>query len=223
MKKKQLLLLAAIVGLVIVLIVLGTTREYMTGKNPTITTKDVEGIQIGKPTPNGIALRSWIAKYGPSAATPGSPLEYSFANSLAVYGSVVSGLSTTPTGGDFANQYAAAWNSNPDTATYKRPQINGTEVLVDYSGKDVSPLGIYTYYVFQYYFTDALPPPPAPAAVPATVAPSPPKPSISLTGVPAPAASSATQPSPLGAGVPSPCHPSYQSIPGGSIEYRCFS
>jgi hypothetical protein len=221
MKRKQLMLAGVILAIIVAgIYVLSTTREHMTGKNPTITFADVESIPSGKLTSNMTALRSWISKYGPSAATPGSTLEISFGNSLATYGTVMSGLSSTPTSGDFANQYAGAWNSSPITAINKLPQINGIEVLVDYSGKDVSPLGIYTYYVYQYYFTDALPPPPAAPAAPASLAPMPAKPT--LTGVTA-ASSSATQPSPIGAGIPSPCHPSYQSIPGGSIEYRCFS
>lgn len=38
---------------------------------------------------------------------------------------------------------------------------------------------------------------------------------------PSPASSSSTQPMTLS--VPSPCRPSYKSIPGGSMEFKCFS
>jgi hypothetical protein len=38
---------------------------------------------------------------------------------------------------------------------------------------------------------------------------------------PSPASSSSTQPKTVG--IPSPCHPSYKSIPGGSMEFKCFS
>jgi hypothetical protein len=38
---------------------------------------------------------------------------------------------------------------------------------------------------------------------------------------PSPASSSSTQPMTIG--VPSPCRPSYKSIPGGSMEFKCFN
>lgn len=43
----------------------------------------------------------------------------------------------------------------------------------------------------------------------------------SSSSTPSPASSSSTQPSTIG--VPSPCRPSYKSIPGGSMEFKCFS
>lgn len=42
-----------------------------------------------------------------------------------------------------------------------------------------------------------------------------------VTTTPTPATSSSTQP--MNVGVPTPCHPSYKSIPGGSLEFKCFS
>ncbi len=38
---------------------------------------------------------------------------------------------------------------------------------------------------------------------------------------PTPASSSSTQPKTVG--IPAPCRPSYKSIPGGSMEFKCFS
>ena len=45
--------------------------------------------------------------------------------------------------------------------------------------------------------------------------------STSSSTTPSPASSSSTQPMTLS--VPSPCRPSYKSIPGGSMEFKCFS
>lgn len=43
----------------------------------------------------------------------------------------------------------------------------------------------------------------------------------STATTPVPATSSSTQP--MNVGVPTPCRPSYKSIPGGSLEFKCFS
>lgn len=233
LKDSRVLVVVAVLAIIAGLIALNKTRENMTGKNPVITLADIQSIVSGKPSDNILTLRRWIAKNGPSAAKPGSPAETTFANSLVIYGTALPSLTTTPTVPEFAVSYAAVYNVNPISVA-NNSILNPPEILVDYASKDQSSTGIYTYYVFQYYFTDAAPPPPpappssVPATVPATLAGATTPSvvsgsSIPLTGSPTPAASSATQPSPIGAGIPTPCHPSYQSIPGGSVEYRCFS
>lgn len=234
LKDGRVLVGLAILAIIIGLVVLNKTREYMTGKNPILTVLDVGTLTTGKISANMTALREWVKKYGPSQVTPGSPAEVIFANSVAMYGAALLALQTTPTPAEFAISYAALYNVNPITVGSGSPLLSPADVLGDYDLKDKSPGGLFTYYVYQYYFTDSLPPPPAPpkSSVPATIAgvPTPAAsasagavPLVGPTSGPSPAGSSSTQPSPIAGGIPSPCHPSYQSVPGGSIEYRCFS
>jgi len=227
--RKNQVMIGAVILVILIGLLLNKLREGMTGKNPVITFADIQSLMTGKLTQNMTNLRTWISKYGPAAMKPGTPAETTFANSLVIYGTALPSLQTTPTVPEFAVSYAAVYNVNP-VSIANGAVLNPPEILMDYNQKDQSTTGIYTYYVYQYYFTDSLPPPPAPppSSVPPTAPASTPAPTPSAAApVPTPSAA-APVPTPPSAPAPapassSPCQPSIQSVPGGTVEYKCFN
>lgn len=197
----------------------GGFREMFTAINPALSKDDVNSIDMSpqNTTGNAASFQQWVWKTYPNIAKYDTMIP-AMASNVAAYGNVVMSnmQSGTPALNDFYTQLSTALQ-NPPFQTFT-PQDVATSYAITDPSKDTNR--IYANAIYNYYFgnpptpTPYVPPTPPPAAPP--VAPPPPKPSA-----PTPAASSSTQPMTLS--VPSPCRPQYKSIPGGSMEFKCFN
>lgn len=194
----------------------GGFKEMFTAINPALSKDDANSIDMSpqNTTGNAASFQQWVWKTYPNIAKYDMMIP-ALASNVAAYGNVVmtSVVSGTPSLNDFYTQLATALQ-NPPFQTFT-PQDVATSYAITDPSKDTNR--IYANAIYNYYFGNPPAPvpyvPPTPPSSPPTTQPSKP--------TPAPASSSSTQP--MTVPIPSPCHPSYKNIPGGSMEFKCFN
>jgi hypothetical protein len=223
------------IGILAFVWVSGGIREGFT-QVPVITKSDVSASASN--TSGSAALQqltSWVNENAPNVKNIPS-----WANYFYMFGTQYSGINSPPSIDDFFNAYAKGWAASGETG------VTGDQLKGYYlAGSDDMAGPIYS-----YYFGTPLPTPsnlscygasdgicktcddvkaaynkkgwgfdPSKIAQCQSTKPSP---MAAKTGTsPSPASSSSTQP--MTVGIPSPCRSSYKSIPGGSMEFKCFS
>jgi hypothetical protein len=199
LKRREWILILAVVGVFALVWVSGGIREGFT-QVPVVTKSDISA--AGNPQSGSPALQqlvSWLNTNAPS-------LTGDFISNTVMYfyifGTQYSSVSSPPSFDDFFNMFANGYTA------YGMSGVTGDNLKKSYiaRGDAISDA------IYKYYFGTSMPTPPStkPSPIAAKTNPS-----------PMPASSSSTQPKTVG--VPSPCRPSYKSIPGGSMEFKCFS
>lgn len=193
----------------------GGMREMFTAINPALSKDDANSIDMSpqNTTGNAASFQQWVWKTYPNIAKYDTMIP-AMASNVAAYGNVVMSnmQSGTPALNDFYTQLSTALQ-NPPFQTFT-PQDVATSYGITDPSKDTNR--IYANAIYNYYFGNPPTPTPYVPPTPPPAAPAAPKPSA-----PTPATSSSTQP--MTVGIPAPCRPQYKSIPGGSMEFKCFS
>jgi hypothetical protein len=176
------------------------------------------GKNVGTDTGTGEAMNqiSWsntpYLQAPKISCTPTACTDSSDGKFLAQYASALQ--ASDPTLGGAPNADATPANLlNLYTLSNDKAGGNGTNVA--------DPYAIMA--VYSYYYGTCAPPPPAPspmsgssASTPSSASLAPTAPGSGPTPTPVPSNSSTVS-------VPSPCHAGLQSIPGGSMEFKCFT
>lgn len=232
MKIKQdgIVIFFIIVVIVALFWIFGIFREGFTTVNNMLSDADAQSIAFNTNiTPNASAFQNWFWNTYPNIAKYDTSIT-SIAQNLAAYAKLApQSMSGAPDLNDFYEQLATALSAGKDPMFARKPEDVAKSYVITNPSQDST--GIYANVIYSYYFGNTPPatayvppasPAPAPAPAPATKpTPSPaPAPTPSPAPTPAPSSSS-TQPMPLS--IPSPCTPAYKSIPGGSIEFKCFN
>jgi hypothetical protein len=227
-----------LVGVVVLLLWLtGGVREWFSLENPIITYDDVNSLSDKTPSPNAQKLREWLEKNIPSAK-PRSEKEATIFSLMRAYGSNI------PSSVDRQIDLETFFNIMMSVgATVNNMSPSKEELIKDYNdGIDPSGSRLYSYAVYSYYYGSPpkyepgksgppmvpggedpmdIPPPPYDISDQAEydggLMPFPPPPPI------VPMIAQDQAPPPPSAEVPSPCKPSIKSIPGGTIETKCFN
>ena len=215
--KRNSWLLVGIVVVVILFFVLRNTREHLTGQAiPTVD--DV----LGYPgTPGAMQFVQWMLKNSPMPSGM-NPDAYSGLTRLYIqfvygYGANYSSAAAPLSRPDFNKDFVGPYNTQ--IAFLVGTGLPGSTNLPAATTPDAFTGNPYADIVYQYYYgpssaTPYVAPPPPPPSTPTPPPPAPPTPSPAASMVP-------SQSSP--ADVPSPCQAGLKSIPGGSMEFKCFS
>jgi hypothetical protein len=215
----------AIGAIVALLWGLGGLREGFSTVNPMLSDADAQSIEFNPRSTSGNAatFQQWFWNAYPSVAKYDMSIS-TIADNLAAYAKIApDSVSGAPALNDFYTQLASALSTGKPSMFAKTPQDIATSYAITDPSKDTT--GIYANVIYSYYFGNTPAPtpyvPPTPPSISGTA--STPKTSspISASTNPSPASSSSTQPMTIG--VPSPCRNSYKSIPGGSMEFKCFN
>lgn len=215
-KQKDWTPILVVVGILALVWFFGGFREGFTTVNPIITQADFQSFQSypRQLTPNATTLLNWAEANNVDMGNGFSQLSLN----AYKYGQVASqSVSGTPTLNDFYVQFLNATDPGltPNTPGFTE-MIN--QIVSDYALGTSASAPYQTQSVYKYYFGTA--PPPAPY-VPPTPTPSPPSSSSTPSTPPASTPSSAPSSS-SSVQIPTPCTSSYRSIPGGSMEFKCF-
>lgn len=192
LKGRTLAFVAIVAGILLLVWMSGGFREGFT-QVPVITKDDIQAAGAKQPgSPALQQLMAWLNTNYPS-------LTGTFVSSTVMYfyifGTQYSGITTPPSFDDFFNMMASGY------AAYGMSGVTGDELKKSYlsRGDDISDA------IYKYYFGTPMPTPPS------TTPPASP-----------PAGSPASSAPPMTATIPSPCSHSFKSIPGGTMEFRCF-
>lgn len=224
-KQRDWIIIAVLVVVVALVWRSGGFRERFTSVNPMLSDADAQSIEFNPRNTSGNAatFQQWfwntypnVAKYDMSIST--------IADNMAKYAKLApDSVSGAPELNDFYTQLASALSSGVSSMFAKTPQQIATSYAITDPSQDTT--GIYANVIYKYYFgttpaaTPYVPPKPSPMSGIST-APKPSPMDAKTNPAPSPASSSSTQP--MTVGIPSPCRPSYKSIPGGSMEFKCY-
>lgn len=224
MKKTEWILLG--VGLLILLFfVLRTTREGLTGQT-VFTAQDLQDIASGNQNSQVVVkYGQWVATNWPNLLGNVQAVDM-LAVYISFYGSTYTSNTSIPAPigktDDFLTQYAAALNKQPQYNNTVTVQLLKDDMNIPAGGKDLFLSNV----VYDWFYG---PKSPTPYVAPMSGGAAKPSP---MSGSAATPSSSSSAPAPAPAptpststtvSVPSPCHAGLQSIPGGSMEFKCFN
>lgn len=228
LKQRDWILIAIVVVLVALVWKSGGFREGFTG-NPIPSQADIQSAggsfsgghftPSGTPTYTMTAMVNWFKTNAPwpTGTTDNDILGLVSWPIAIAYGLVfnnnpqpfINFIQSMPSGGSVSDNVTKIVNFVNTTYPSKEPLRVDDFLPVVNQGQKPSPQtkdDINLYYWFYVYVFGK---PGSSPSIPAT------------SSTPSPASSSSTQPMTLS--VPSPCRPEYKSIPGGSMEFKCFN
>lgn len=217
MKQKEWMVVLGILAIVAFLWLSGGFRELFSGSNPVLSQADVDstkmtnGVYTGTPTTNALTAMNWAKTNIPWPANTSDTqkqeiLGFNIAMLYQIVGdkfaSFISSLPSSVTPDTVVPQFYTWLKANTSFSGNQDfvPTVIG---LIKKGQPPVNTIDDVNFFYWLYVYLFGVPS------------------SSSTPSSPAPAASSSTQP--MTVGVPSPCHPSFKSIPGGSLEFKCFS
>ena len=201
-----------LVGIVVVILLFLShriTREHLTGQ-PVPTMTDVSSALNGVMTPVYTEITVWLLGYYPSA-TPQENLTSLIY--FVLYGPNYIKASAPLSRSDFNSDFINIYNTG--APQFSVPAPLSPLAASDLNGNPWADI-VYNY----YYGPKSVTPYVAPTSTAGTL--SPPTPTPPPPAGPSPAGSNVPSQS-TPADVPSPCHAGLKSIPGGSMEFKCFS
>jgi len=226
MKIKPVTILLVAAFVIFILLLSRSSREHLTGA----TIPTVDDALAYPNTPGSQTFDEWFVPNFPQGgfdsttyiqiakATLWFVVGYS-----ANYAKASAPLSKNDFYNDFLPVYNAEWSGmaqNGVVAPGTTGPLGDTSTFVN---------NVYANLVYIYYYGPksatpyVAPPPPPPAPAPApTPAPAPAPAPSTTTPTAAPPAASSSPNQPLTFYVPQPCKTEYKSVPGGSVELRCF-
>jgi hypothetical protein len=227
------------VAVVAILLILMTRKfqEHLTGQT-IFTPQDLQDIATGNQNSQvAVKYGQWVATNWPILLGNVQAVDI-LADYISFYGSTYTSNTSIPapigTTDDFLTQYAAALNKQPQYNNTVTVQLLKDDMNIPAGGKDLFLSNVVydwfygpkspTPYISPMSGGSAKPTPMSGGAVPSSTpapAPAPSSTPSSTTSAGPPAASSSPN-QPLTFYVPQPCKKEYKSIPGGSVELRCF-
>lgn len=227
------------VAVVVIILILMTRKfqEHLTGQT-VFTAQDLQDIATGNQNSQVVVkYGQWVATNWPILLGNVQAVDI-LADYISFYGSTYTSNTSIPapigTTDDFLTQYAAALNKQPQYNNTVTVQLLKDDMNIPAGGKDLFLSNVVydwfygpkspTSYISPMAGGSAKPTPMSGGAVPSSTpapAPAPSSTPSSTTSAGPPAASSSPN-QPLTFYVPQPCKQEYKSIPGGSVELRCF-
>jgi hypothetical protein len=195
----------------------GGMREMFSSSNPVLSQADVDSMKtsngnyVGSPSTNALTAMNWAKSNipWPSGTTDSQKQEIIYFNVATFYdiaggdkfASFVSSLPSSVTPDTVIPQFYTWLKANASFTGNETftPTFIG---LVKKGQPTVNTIDDINWFYWLYVYLFGVPSSPS-------------------SSTPSPAASSSTQP--MTVGIPTPCRPQYKSIPGGSMEFKCFS
>ena len=214
-------ILLGILAVVVLLFIVNPTREHLTG--PSIPSAN-DAIAYPN-TPGSTAFDEWFITNFPQGGmdsttyvqTARATLWFTYA-----YGPNYTKATAPMSATDFYKDFMPVYNTQLTVMVENRVPVPGATPVTDPSQLTYNG---YANLVYAYYYGPKSKTPysaPSNTLSPIAPKPSPAASSSTMAANSAPPASSSSPNQPLTFYIPQPCKTEYKSVPGGSVELRCF-